>query len=62
MIVKIGERKTRLRFRGKLKTLLSRLSINPETVVVVRGSTLITSEHYLSDKDSIEVLNAVSRG
>jgi len=49
-------------FKGKVCRLLKELNINPETVVVVRNNTLITSEDVLSDKDKIKILSVVSGG
>ncbi len=60
-IKKTGEKKT-LSFSGKLGKLLEKLSINRETVLVVKNNELITEDATLEDKDSIEIIDVVSGG
>ncbi|MHB8511541.1 MAG: MoaD/ThiS family protein [Actinomycetota bacterium] len=42
--------------------LLRNLAINPETVLVIRGSELLTREEPLDDEDEIEVRPVISGG
>lgn len=51
-------------FRGPrtVKSILEELRINPETVIVIRGNTLLTSDAVVEDTDEIEVRPALSGG
>ncbi|MEM4259718.1 MAG: MoaD/ThiS family protein [Candidatus Woesearchaeota archaeon] len=51
-----------IKFSGKLLDLLKKLKINPETVIVVCGNTLITLDHKLDNSDEIRILSVVSGG
>lgn len=42
--------------------LLRRLEINPESVLVIRGDTLVTRDAQLADTDEIEVRPVISGG
>ncbi len=42
--------------------LLSKLKINPTTVIVTKNNELITEEEKLSSKDEIKILSVVSGG
>ncbi|HIJ11718.1 TPA: sulfur carrier protein ThiS [Candidatus Woesearchaeota archaeon] len=42
--------------------LLTQLNINPETVLVTRNGTVLTSSHTVQDNDQIEILSVISGG
>lgn len=44
------------------KELLSKLKINPITVLVIRNNELVLDEEKLSDKDEIKILSVISGG
>ena len=48
--------------RRKLREILKELNLNPETVIAVQGSILLTSDAFLKDEDTIEVISAISGG
>ncbi len=43
-------------------TLLDRLDIVPESVLVIRGDELVTKDIRLSDEDTVEVRPVISGG
>ena len=45
-----------------VRMLLNRLSINPETVLVIRDADLLTREERLTDTDEIEIRPVISGG
>ncbi|HJR19826.1 MAG TPA: TIGR00269 family protein [Actinomycetota bacterium] len=45
-----------------VRTLLQRLDINPETVLVIRDADLLTREERLADTDEIEIRPVISGG
>jgi uncharacterized protein (TIGR00269 family) len=45
-----------------VRTLLDRLSINPETVLVIRASDLLTREERIANDDEIEIRPVISGG
>ena len=42
--------------------LLKEVKINPETVIVVRRSEVITEKELLQDQDQLELLSVISGG
>lgn len=42
--------------------LLRRLEINPESVLVIRGDSLVTRDAQLADTDHVEVRPVISGG
>ncbi len=52
-----------IQFSGKtVKELLAKLRINPETVLVAKGESILTEDEELKDKDEITLLSVVSGG
>lgn len=46
----------------KVQEVLRELNLNPETVIVIRGKTLLTRDTLVRDDETIEVLSAISGG
>lgn len=46
----------------RVHALLDRLEINRESVLVIRGDTLVTSDALLEDADTVEVRPVISGG
>ena len=46
----------------QLKDVLRDLDLNPEAIIVVHGSDLLTRDAYVRDEDTIEVISAISGG
>ncbi len=46
----------------RVQDVLKELHMNPESVVVVRGGTLLTKDVVVKDDEVVEVLNAISGG
>jgi sulfur carrier protein len=42
--------------------LLARLELNPESVLVIQGDTLVTKDARLADDDEIEIRPVISGG
>ncbi len=42
--------------------LLQELTINPETVLVVRSNDVLTEDDTINDKDALEILSVISGG
>jgi sulfur carrier protein len=42
--------------------LLQRLELNPESVLVIRGDTLVTRDAHLTDADEVEIRPVISGG
>lgn len=45
-----------------VRALLEHLAINPETVLVIRGDTLVVKDAQLDDDDVIEIRPVTSGG
>ena len=60
------QRDLTLKFIGTVKELLSKLDINPETVIVTKligdESELLTEDVKLDDIDSVKILSIISGG
>ena len=54
-VVILGEKLT-------VKDLLTKLAINPETVLVVKTGNVILPDNFLKDKDEIRLISVVSGG
>lgn len=46
----------------KVRDLLDHLQLNPETVLVIRDSDLLTREQRVEDSDEIEIRPVISGG
>jgi sulfur carrier protein len=46
----------------RVHALLERLEINRESVLVIRGDTLVTGDAKLADEDEVEIRPVVSGG
>jgi len=60
-VQKSGQHKE-MKFSGTAKTLLNRLKINPETIIITKNGILITEDDNLADSDDVEILQVVSGG
>ena len=45
-----------------IKEMLAKLKINPNTVLIARGDTLITEDTEVSNNDELRLLSVVSGG
>lgn len=45
-----------------VKDLLTKIEINPETVIVSRNDEIITLDEKLKDKDKIKLISVISGG
>lgn len=48
--------------RGSARSLLERLGVNPEVVLIVKDGVLITEDDPLDDAQRIELLSVISGG
>ncbi len=56
------EKEKILNFTGTVKDLLSKIKINPEEVIVVKGDEVLTEDDKLTHADSIKHLSVISGG
>jgi sulfur carrier protein ThiS len=48
--------------RGSAKSLLERLGVNPEVVLIVKDGVLVTEAETIDDAEKIELLSVISGG
>jgi sulfur carrier protein len=46
----------------RVHALLAKLDLNRESVLVIKGDTLVTGDALLADEDSVEVRPVISGG
>ena len=55
-------REVEIRGPKRVQALLEELGINRESVLVIRGDTLVTGDAVLDDDDAVEIRPVVSGG
>tara|TARA_Y100000310_G_scaffold315021_1_gene365100 strand:- start:52 stop:258 length:207 start_codon:yes stop_codon:yes gene_type:complete len=56
------ETEIELENNSNVKDLLSKMDINPETVIVSKNNNIILKEEKLQDKDDIKLISVISGG
>ena len=62
VILRYPKREVELAGRRRVKELLKELEVLPETVLVIRGSELLTGDAVVGDEDVIELRPVISGG
>jgi sulfur carrier protein len=62
VLIRRPRREVDLPGRRRVRDVLKELQINPETVIVVRGETLLTPDDVVGEEERIEVIPAISGG
>ncbi|MFQ5881367.1 MAG: MoaD/ThiS family protein [Candidatus Methylomirabilales bacterium] len=62
VIIRRPRREVEVSGNRRVRDLLQELRINPETVLVLRGEELLTSDEVIKDDEMIEVVPAISGG
>lgn len=62
VILRYPKREVELAGRRRVKELLRELDVLPETVLVIRGTDLLTGDTVVGDEDVIELRPVISGG
>ncbi|HKV45646.1 MAG TPA: MoaD/ThiS family protein [bacterium] len=62
VLIRHQKREVEVAGRRRVRDVLAELGINPETVLVIRGSQLLTHDVQVADDDQIELRPVVSGG
>ncbi|HLW58907.1 MAG TPA: MoaD/ThiS family protein [bacterium] len=62
VLIRHQKREVEVAGRRRVRDVLAELGINPETVLVIRGTQLLTHDVHLADDDRIELRPVVSGG
>jgi len=62
MKVRYGQQEYEFTERMSVRTLLEKLDVLPETVVVVRNDEIVTEDEWLDVEDEVELIRVVSGG
>jgi sulfur carrier protein len=62
VVIRNPDREVEVPGPRKVRDLLSKLSIDPDTVLVIRDRTLVTREERLADDDRVEIRPVISGG
>ncbi len=46
----------------RVKELLEKLNLSPESTLVVRGEEVLTEDEWLEEEDEVKVISAISGG
>jgi sulfur carrier protein ThiS len=49
-------------FKGRISDLLDSLSLNPETLVVLKNGKVVSEDEKAGNNDILEIISAVSSG
>lgn len=49
-------------FDGRIRDLLARLHVNPETIVVVKNGEVVGEDERCQDDDELKLLSVISGG
>ena len=56
------EKTVELDINSSVKDLLTKININPVTVIISRNSNIITEDEKINDKDKIKLISVISGG
>jgi sulfur carrier protein len=62
VVLRNPRREVEVAGRRRVKDVLRELGIVPETVLIIRGDTLITGDQVVGDEDTIELRPVMSGG
>jgi sulfur carrier protein len=62
MRIKIDNKERELDFQGRISDLLDSLSLNPETLVVLKNGKVVSEDEKAGNDDILEIISAVSSG
>lgn len=62
MVLRNPRREVEMRGPLTVQALLEQLDVNPESVLVIQGDTLVTRDERLSDADVVEIRPVTSGG
>lgn len=48
--------------RMRVKELLEKLNLSPESTIVVRGEEILTEDEWVEEEDEVKVISAISGG
>ncbi|MBR9677617.1 MoaD/ThiS family protein [Candidatus Woesearchaeota archaeon] len=60
--IELEEKDIQTKYSGTVLGLLKKLKINPQTVIVARGSELLTEADTVKNTDNIRILAVISGG
>ena len=62
VLLRQQKREVEIAGRRRVRDVLAELGVNPETVLVIRGTQLLTPDAHLGDEDTVELRPVVSGG
>jgi sulfur carrier protein len=62
VLIRHQKREVELLGRRRVRDVLTELGINPETVLVIRGTQLLTHDAQVGEEETIELRPVVSGG
>lgn len=62
VFIESDNKKKRIKFNGTVSELLTKLEVNPETIIVSKNNELVTEGEQLTDKDDVKLLSVISGG
>jgi sulfur carrier protein len=62
MKLKIDNKEKEMDFKGRISDLLDSLSLNPETLVVLKNGKVVSEDEKAGNNDILEIISAVSSG
>lgn len=62
MRVKVQDKTYQFNSKIRVKELLKKLNLQPQSTLVICNGEVVTEDEYLNPEDEVEIINAISGG
>lgn len=62
VFIERAKEKKEIAFEGRIEELLTKLEVNPETVVITKNGEVVTEREFCKGDDTLQLLSVISGG